>query len=770
MSDLRLSFRCATTVLQAGVLAGSLLFLGLLGAGVAPALAAATPMVNLGQASTYAVLSGASVGNTVSAPGGPHTTLRGDLGVKVATEPTGFPPASSSARAGSAPPAAAAAHADVVTAYTEVKDRTGGVALAGALAGATIAPGLHTIAGAASNTTTVTLDGGGNPNAVFVFQINGAMAFAAGSHVVLTNGARASRVFWQVNGAGAVGANADFAGTLMAMDAVAMGAGTMVNGRAFARNGALTLDANEFYSSPPAVSIAGGSAAITTDTTPTIGGTTDVEAPGIVTVTVGGQTLTTTPADGAWSVTSALLANATYAVAASVTDAVGNLGSATQQLTVDTVLPVVTIDDGPSVLTNDPTPTITGTSDAAPGTVIRVTIDAHTRTALVQPAGTWNVTPTALADGTRTVTAAVTDPAGNEGTDSQELTVDTIAPAVTITGGADALSNDPTPEIAGTAGAAPGATVTVYVANETLSGPVQAGGTWSVLAAALADGPHRVVMAVSDAAGNRARFTQWLTIDTVSPRVAITGGATAATSDFDPTITGTSDAAPGTTVTLSIAGQTRTTLLQADGTWNATPTAIGAGTWPVVASAPDPAGNVGSATQDLTIAAASTQTDSPPPLGAPLAVPLAGSGTGHDRRRTDQHGGHDHGRTEHQPAGQRLRAVDRHEGDGTREGRRRRHRERHGEDQGRQEGDQAHHRHREGRGRSDADAEAQAEGHEEDGEGRAQDDQGGGEEGQEGDRHDHAEDRRRRRPHAQGHADGEADEVTRAVRPAAGPA
>ena len=64
--------------------------------------------------------------------------------------------------------------------------------------------------------------------------------------------------------------------------------------------------------------------------------------------------------------TSALLANGIYPVVASVSDGAGNAGSATQQLTVDTVLPVVTIDGGPSVTTNDPTPTIAGTSDAAP--------------------------------------------------------------------------------------------------------------------------------------------------------------------------------------------------------------------------------------------------------------------------------------------------------------------------------------------------------------------------------------------------------------------
>ena len=233
------------------------LFLGALTSGLliacfgpASAIAAPTDMVDLGQASSYAALSGASVGNTVSAPGAPHTTLRGDLGVKANAQPTGFPPGvvTGATRVGTA---ADQAHADLVAAYNEVAARPGGAPLAGALAGATVSPGLHTIGGAASNAGTLTLDGGGNPDAVFVFQVNGAMAFAAGSHVLLTNGARASRVFWQVNGAGTVGANADFAGTLMAFDAVGMGNGTVVNGRVFARNGALTLDNNQFYSAPP---------------------------------------------------------------------------------------------------------------------------------------------------------------------------------------------------------------------------------------------------------------------------------------------------------------------------------------------------------------------------------------------------------------------------------------------------------------------------------------------------------------------------------------
>ena len=192
----------------------------------------------------------------------------------------------------------------------------------------------------------------------------------------------------------------------------------------------------------------------------------------------------------------------------------------------------------------------------------------------MQPAGTWNITPAALPDNTYTVTASVTDPAGNPGTDSQTLIVDTTPPAVTITGGSSALTNDATPAISGTAAVAPGTIVTVTLADETLTGTVLTGGSWSVTSAFLSDGTHRVILGVFDAAGNYATFTQTLTVDTVAPGVSITGGATASTTDSGPTITGTSNAAPGTIITVTIAGQTMTTLLQADGTWNVTPLAL----------------------------------------------------------------------------------------------------------------------------------------------------------------------------------------------------
>lgn len=137
-------------------------------------------------------------------------------------------------------------------------------------------------------------------------------------------------------------------------------------------------------------------------------------------------------------------------------------------------------------------------------------------------------------------------------------------------------------------------------------------------------------MAVSDAAGNAAATTQTLTVDTVAPSIAIDGGAAVTTDAARPTIAGTSDAAPGTTVTVSIAGHTLTTLVQGDGTWNTTPSAPGAGTWPVVASAADPAGNVGSAGQTLTVVAAEPGTGPSGPAGpaGPAGAPGVPGPTG----------------------------------------------------------------------------------------------------------------------------------------------
>jgi Ice-binding-like/Bacterial Ig-like domain/Collagen triple helix repeat (20 copies) len=585
------------------------------------AFAASTGTVNLGGASSYGVMSGASVTNAATGTTGP-TTVRGDLGAP--TAPTGFPPGvvTGTIRVGSAD---AAAYSDFLAAYNEVQGRAPGTPLP-AMAGATLTPGLYTDGAAATlaASMTVTLDAGGDANAVFVFQVNGALSLGAGAKVKLQGGAQASHVFWQVNGGFDVGAGGQFAGTVMAATTGGIGVDSVMNGRLFAKT-AVTMDTDQFYNAAPTVAITGGAAQDVNDSTPTISGTTNVGTAGVLTVKVAGQTLTATPAqDGSWSVSPTILANGTYTVDASTVDGAGNVGSDTQQLTIDTAPPLITLDGAPAVLTNNPTQTISGSTDAAPGTHIHVDVAAQTLTAVVngttivqsvgaqtltavaQSDGSFNVRPAHMGEGARTVSAAVTDPAGNTSTATEQWTVDTVAPAASITGGGSAVTNDATPTIVGTTDAPPGADVTVTLADETLTGQVGLDGTWSVSASHLADGAHRVIMTVSDAAGNEARVVQTLTVNTVAPVITMTGGADATTTSFNPSVSGSTDAPSASTITVTLAGRTQTALVQGDGSWNVTFTGVGAGAWQAVATVTDTAGNVGSATQTLTITAGAT--------------------------------------------------------------------------------------------------------------------------------------------------------------------
>jgi Ice-binding-like/Bacterial Ig-like domain/Collagen triple helix repeat (20 copies) len=602
------------------------------------AFAAPTATVNLGQAASYAVISGASVANLGD------SIVRGDIGAPVM--PSGFGPGvlTGSMQIGSAD---AAAYSDMLTAYTNVQSLTGGVAFP-TLPAAALTPGLYTSAAALAVPAlgTVTLDGGGDPNAVFVIQVNGALSLGAGAHVILTGDVQASNVFWQVNGAFSVGANAQFAGTVLASTTGTIGAGAVVNGRVLAET-AVTTDDNDFYSAPPTLTLADGAAVDINNSSPTISGTTNVGVAGMVTVTIAGQTLTATPSvmNGSWSVTPTMLPNGTYSVLASTTDGAGNIGSAAQQLTIDTVPPLITLDGAPAVLTNNPSAAISGTTDAAPGTLVTVNVDAQTLDAVVngtpivesvgaqtliavvQSTETWNVTPAAMGEGSRAVSVAVTDPAGNTSTATEVLTVDTRAPVVSITGGATALTDDPTPTITGTTDAPPGALVTVTLADQTLTDPVQPNGTWGVTSAHLADGPHVVIMTVSDAAGNQGSAEQTVTVNTVAPLITIAGGATTTSSNsLNPTLSGSTNAAPGSTITVTIAGQTLTTLVQPDGSWNVTASGVGVGAWQAVVTVTNVAGDLGSASQTLTITTATTGSATGPTGPAGGTGPIGGTG------------------------------------------------------------------------------------------------------------------------------------------------
>ena len=303
------------------------------------------------------------------------------------------------------------------------------------------------------------------------------------------------------------------------------------------------------------------------------------------------------------------------------THLIGNV-SASTVAPVDTTPPLVTITGGATALVATTTPKLSGTTDAAAGSTMTVLVGSQQLSATVGPDGTWTITPAVLAQGPVSVSVSATDAAGNTGTATQELTVDTVAPAVTITGGATALVATTTPNLSGTTDAAAGSTMTVLVGSQQLSATAGPDGTWSITPAVLAQGPVSVSVSATDAAGNTGTATQGLTVDTVAPVVTITGGASAASASATPLVAGTTDAPQGTAVNVKISDQVLIATAQADGAWSVTPATLGNGTVTISATTNDPAGNTGTATQLLTITV-----PAPTPSSAAPTITISGGAT-----------------------------------------------------------------------------------------------------------------------------------------------
>jgi len=109
--------------------------------------------------------------------------------------------------------------------------------------GETLAPGVYDIVTPASIQGILTLNGGGNPNALFVIRVAGALTSVAASQVQLTNGAQAKNVFFVSQGATALGANTIFRGTALAVGGAAtLGNGSTMTGRLLSTIGAVNTD------------------------------------------------------------------------------------------------------------------------------------------------------------------------------------------------------------------------------------------------------------------------------------------------------------------------------------------------------------------------------------------------------------------------------------------------------------------------------------------------------------------------------------------------
>jgi hypothetical protein len=142
--------------------------------------------------------------------------------------------------------ASAAAKTDLTTAFNDAAGRSNcAISVAGNIGGQTLAPGLYkSTSSLAISSGDLTLSGGGNSNAVFVFQVASALTTTSGRAVILTNGAQAGNVFWQVGSSASLGTTSTMQGTILAYASITMTSGSQLNGRALARSGDVTLSSS----------------------------------------------------------------------------------------------------------------------------------------------------------------------------------------------------------------------------------------------------------------------------------------------------------------------------------------------------------------------------------------------------------------------------------------------------------------------------------------------------------------------------------------------
>lgn len=206
-------------------------------AGSAQAIATAVP---LHTAESFAVLAGSGITNTGT------TTIDGDVGAS----PTGtvtlngpitlVPPSVYH----QADAVADQAKTDLVTGYNNAAGQARDADSGGELGGQTLVAGVYGTDSTLGLTGTVTLDGGGRTDGVWVFQVGSGLTTASSSSVSLTNGAQACNVYWQVGSSATLGTSTAFVGTILANTSITATTGATIEGRLLASGGAVTLDSN----------------------------------------------------------------------------------------------------------------------------------------------------------------------------------------------------------------------------------------------------------------------------------------------------------------------------------------------------------------------------------------------------------------------------------------------------------------------------------------------------------------------------------------------
>lgn len=204
------------------------------------------PPPPLGSANTYGILAGSTV-TCAGAPG----QINADVGVWPGGTTTGFPPCTITGATHLGDAVAQTAQGDLTTAYNYLAGLACGTVVTPAdLGGRTLAPGVYCAATSMGVTGTVTLDGQGDPNAVFVFQIGSTLTTGTISNVALIGGAQARNVWWQVGSSATLGTGTTFRGNIVALTSITLVDNATMLGRALARNGAVSLGTNNSITLP----------------------------------------------------------------------------------------------------------------------------------------------------------------------------------------------------------------------------------------------------------------------------------------------------------------------------------------------------------------------------------------------------------------------------------------------------------------------------------------------------------------------------------------
>jgi Ice-binding-like len=219
------------------------------------AVGAFAQTITLGTADNFGILAASGITNVSTL-----TEITGDVGSSPTPSVTGLIPAQVSGTLFlNASPVTAQAQTDLALGYSQAVAATCGTDLSGQdLGGMTLAPGVYCFASSAALTGTLTLDGGGNANAQWIFQIGSTLTTAVNSIVNLASASKPGpkknlntcAVYWQVGSSATIGTGSIFVGKILALTSITLNGGTL-RGGAFASNGAITMADRETVSASP---------------------------------------------------------------------------------------------------------------------------------------------------------------------------------------------------------------------------------------------------------------------------------------------------------------------------------------------------------------------------------------------------------------------------------------------------------------------------------------------------------------------------------------